>query len=44
VKKLNGETVPQYNCAPTDAMYKAQTNDPVWVDSSLPPADWAPPK
>jgi ribose transport system substrate-binding protein len=44
VKKLNGETVPQYNCAPTDAMYKAQTSDPVWVDSSLPPADWVPPK
>jgi ribose transport system substrate-binding protein len=44
VKKLNGETVPQYNCAPTDAMYKAEANSPVWVDSSLPPADWAPPK
>jgi hypothetical protein len=44
IARTNGETVQQYNCAPTDAMYKAQASDPVWIDSSLPPADWVPPK
>ncbi len=39
VKKLNGETVPQYNCAPNGAMFKADANDPIWLESSIMPAD-----
>jgi ribose transport system substrate-binding protein len=41
VQKLNGDPIPQYNCAPVAAMYKAQANDPLWVDTSLMPADAA---
>jgi ribose/xylose/arabinose/galactoside ABC-type transport system permease subunit len=44
VKKLNGDTIPQYNCAPVAAMYKAQANDPLWVDTSIMPADAVPVK
>jgi ribose transport system substrate-binding protein len=39
VQKLNGDPVPQYNCAPVAAMYKAQASDPLWVDTSIMPAD-----
>jgi ribose transport system substrate-binding protein len=44
VQKLNGGQVPQYNCAPNGAMYKAEVNDPIWLDSSIMPADAAPAK
>jgi ABC-type sugar transport system substrate-binding protein len=44
VKKLNGETVPMHNCAPVDAMFKADVNNPVWIQSSIVPADWVAPK
>jgi ribose transport system substrate-binding protein len=44
VKKLNGDTIPQYNCAPVAAMYKAQANDALWVDTSIMPADAVPVK
>jgi ribose transport system substrate-binding protein len=44
VSKLNGEKVPQYNCAPIGAMYKAEANDKIWQDSSIMPADAAPAK
>jgi ribose transport system substrate-binding protein len=39
VKKLNGETVPQYNCAPIGAMFKADATNPTWLESSIMPAD-----
>lgn len=44
VRKLNGETVPQYNCAPVAAMYKSDVNNPMWIDSSIMPADASPAK
>ena len=43
-KKLNGETVTQYNCAPVAAMFKSDVNNPIWIDSNIMPADAAPPK
>jgi ribose transport system substrate-binding protein len=44
VKKLNGETVPVHNCAPVAAMYKSDIANPVWIKSSIVPADWEAPK
>lgn len=44
VRKLNGDPIPRYNCAPVAAMYKAQANNPLWIDTSIIPADAAPPK
>ena len=41
VHKLNGDPVPQFNCAPSGAMFKADVNDPVWIDSSIMPSDAA---
>ncbi len=42
VRKLNGDPVPHFNCAPSGAMFKADVNDPVWIDGSITPADAAP--
>jgi ribose transport system substrate-binding protein len=39
VRKLNGDPVPRFNCAPNGAMYKADVNDPVWIDGNIMPAD-----
>ncbi|HTV28987.1 MAG TPA: ABC transporter permease [Xanthobacteraceae bacterium] len=39
VQKLNGDNIPQYNCAPVAAMYKAQANDPLWIETSMMPSD-----
>jgi ribose transport system substrate-binding protein len=44
VHKLNGDAVTQYNCAPVAAMYKSDVNNPIWIDSSIMPADAATPK
>ena len=44
VRKLNGETVTQYNCAPNAAMFKSDVNNPIWIDSNIMPADAAPAK
>jgi ribose transport system substrate-binding protein len=44
VEKLNGGAVKRFNCAPVDAMFKAQASDPVWVQSSILPSDWVAPK
>jgi putative xylitol transport system substrate-binding protein len=44
VHKLNGDAVPMHNCAPVDAMFKADVNNPVWIQSSIVPADWVAPK
>ena len=44
VHKLNGDAVTQYNCAPVDAMFKSDANNPIWQASSIMPADAAVPK
>jgi ribose transport system substrate-binding protein len=41
VHKLNGDAVAQYNCAPVAAMYKSDVNNPLWIESSIMPADAA---
>jgi ribose transport system substrate-binding protein len=44
IHKLNGDVVPMHNCGPVDAMYKADSTNPVWMQSSIVPADWVAPK
>ena len=44
VHKLNGDPVKMHNCAPVDAMYKTDVSNPVWLKSSIVPADWEAPK
>jgi ribose transport system substrate-binding protein len=43
VAKLNGDTIPQHNCAPVAAMTKADLGQPVWAETSITPAGWSPP-
>jgi ABC-type sugar transport system substrate-binding protein len=44
VHKLNGDAVTQYNCAPVAAMYKSDLSNPIWIESSIMPADAVVPK
>ena len=44
VHKLNGDSVTQYNCAPSGAMFKSDVNNPVWTEGSIMPADAVPAK
>jgi hypothetical protein len=44
VKKLNGETIPHTTCAPVGAMYKADADSPVWLQSNILPQTWVAPK
>ena len=44
VRKLNGDSVTQYNCAPNGAMFKSDVNNPVWTEGSIMPADVVPAK
>ena len=44
VKKLNGESIAQFNCAPNGAMFKADASDPTWLESNIMPTDVAPAK
>jgi ribose transport system substrate-binding protein len=44
VHKLNGDSITQYNCAPSGAMFKSDVNNPVWTEGSIMPADAVPAK
>jgi ribose transport system substrate-binding protein len=44
VHKLNGDSVTQYNCAPSGAMFKSDVSNPLWTEGSIMPADAVPAK
>ena len=44
VRRLNGDGIPQHTCAPVDAMFKADADNKVWLDSNILPVEWVAPK